>query len=393
MSTPLDRKRLDELNTADLMLLIENQVSEGKTIDFKRILPGITDKDRKEFLHDVASFANASGGHLVFGIDEAQGIATEILGLRDIDPDKEALRLEEVIRSGIRPRIYGIQIRGITIENGAFVIVIRIPKSWNPPHQVTFQSDMRFSARGQRGKYLMDVDELRSTLELANTVGEKARNFRLERVAKVLANETPSQGIEGGHVIFHFLPLSAFSGGSSLEFARNHGHYPFEVPPLMPGGFNHRYCFDGYLFTQGYPSQNSYRLFFRSGVMEYVDFYPTGQDPYAFRLNSIVVENFVRQCLEHALKTAQTLEIDPPAFVALSLTGMKGWIWSVGDRLVQPPISRFDRDPLLFSENFLDGLDCNLDEVHKTIVDPVWQATGWEHSMNFQQGKWTPNSP
>ena len=85
MSTPLDRKRLEELNSADLCLLIEDQVSECKTIDYKRTLPGRTDADRREFLHDVSSFANSSGGHLLFGMKEEQGIAMEIFGLRDIN--------------------------------------------------------------------------------------------------------------------------------------------------------------------------------------------------------------------------------------------------------------------------------------------------------------------
>lgn len=392
MSTPLDRKRLDELEAADLRLLIEDQVSECKTIDYKRSLPGKADSDRKEFLHDVASFANASGGHLVYGMKEDQGIATELLGLRDINPDQESARLEEMIRSGIRPRIFGIQIKGISLEDGAWAIVLRIPKSWNPPHQVTFQSDMRFSARGQTGKYLMDVDELRSTLEVADAIGEKARNFRLERVAKVLAGESPSQGVDGGHVILHFLPLSAFAGRTRLEFVRGQEHWPFEPPSFDSGGFSSRHCFEGYVFTSGYPTVDAYRLFFGSGAMEYVDFYPTRrgeQDPFALMLPSTLVEQFVRKSLEHALKTSRTLGIDPPAFVSLSLTGVKGWTWAARQGSFHRG-SAFDRDPLLFSEHFVERFDCDLEALHKALVDPIWQSTGWEQSVNFPQGKWAP---
>lgn len=53
---------------ADLLALISNAVSEGRTIDYKRELPGNSDGEKKEFLADVSSFANTSGGDLIFGL-------------------------------------------------------------------------------------------------------------------------------------------------------------------------------------------------------------------------------------------------------------------------------------------------------------------------------------
>lgn len=393
MSTPLDRKRLEELDAADLRLLIEDQISECKTIDYKRTLPGRTDADRREFLHDVSSFANASGGHLLFGMKEEQGIAMEIVGLRDINPDQEITRLEEMLRSGLRPRIYGLQMKAVRIEEGSWVLVLRIPRSWNPPHQVTFQSDMRFSARGLTGKYLMDVDELRSTLEASDAVGERARNFRLERIAKVKAGETPSEEMDGAHIVLHFLPLSGFAGKRRLDFARGTGHWPFDPPTFFGSGFSSRYCFEGYAFTAGSPKVDAYRLYFRSGAMEYVDFRPTriGQhDRFERMLSSTLIEKITRQNLAHALKTAKTLELDPPAFISLSITGARGWTWGTGDSFFQRD-APFDRDPLLFPEHFVDSFDGDLEGRHKALVDPVWHATGWEQSPNFVEGKWTPD--
>jgi hypothetical protein len=42
--------------------LVDNQVSEHKTIEYKEALLGNADGDKKEFLADVSSFANESGG-------------------------------------------------------------------------------------------------------------------------------------------------------------------------------------------------------------------------------------------------------------------------------------------------------------------------------------------
>ena len=61
-------KPLEQIAADHLPALITNAVSEGRTIDYKRELPGNSDGDKKEFLADVSSFANTSGGDLVFGM-------------------------------------------------------------------------------------------------------------------------------------------------------------------------------------------------------------------------------------------------------------------------------------------------------------------------------------
>lgn len=66
-------KHLDEISLDDLKQLRNNVVSEGKTIEYKQQLPTNSDGDRKEFLADISSFANASGGDLIFGITEENG--------------------------------------------------------------------------------------------------------------------------------------------------------------------------------------------------------------------------------------------------------------------------------------------------------------------------------
>src|SRR5258708_19183857 len=110
----LENKSLDTLTEQDFQDLIENQVTEGKAYDYKVALLGNSDGDKKEFLADVSSFANTVGGHLVFGIDEAAGVATAIPGLPSLNPDNEKLRLEEIIRNGIEPRIAGIDIKEVS---------------------------------------------------------------------------------------------------------------------------------------------------------------------------------------------------------------------------------------------------------------------------------------
>jgi len=49
----------DSINEALLQSLVDNSVSEKKTIEYKQSLPSNSYEDIKEFLADVSAFANA----------------------------------------------------------------------------------------------------------------------------------------------------------------------------------------------------------------------------------------------------------------------------------------------------------------------------------------------
>ncbi len=53
-------KPLDSLEESDLQILLDNEVSEGKTIDYKEALHGNSDSDKKEFLYDISSLEQQS---------------------------------------------------------------------------------------------------------------------------------------------------------------------------------------------------------------------------------------------------------------------------------------------------------------------------------------------
>src|ERR1039458_8242927 len=98
-------KPLNDIAEADLAALISNGVAEGRTIEYKRILPGNSDADKKEFLADTSSFANTGGGDLVYGMDEVGGLPTHIVGIQATDLDAEIRRLDSILAAGLAPRI------------------------------------------------------------------------------------------------------------------------------------------------------------------------------------------------------------------------------------------------------------------------------------------------
>jgi predicted HTH transcriptional regulator len=117
---PIDRLDFDSISEADLIELLTTKVPEGLRIEYKQALYGNSDAEKREALKDTSAFANAFGGHLILGIEEQNGLPIAIHGISSINPDEVMLRLEQLVLSGIEPRIQGMRIRAISLANVTF---------------------------------------------------------------------------------------------------------------------------------------------------------------------------------------------------------------------------------------------------------------------------------
>src|SRR3972149_8087710 len=200
-------RNIEEITKDDLLALINNEVLERKTLEYKKSLPGNSDSDKKEFLADITSFANASGGDLIFGMvqDSATGIPKVLEGMNVTNADEEKTRLDNLIRTGIQPRLPSVQIGTIPLENSKMAIIIRTQKSWISPHRVILGVHDKFYSRNSSGKYPLDVGELRIAFNLSETTTERIRNFRLDRISKILANETPVPLYDNPKIVLHLI--------------------------------------------------------------------------------------------------------------------------------------------------------------------------------------------
>jgi predicted HTH transcriptional regulator len=151
---------IEEITEDHFQRLIAAQAAESLHVEHKRETYGTNDDQRREFLADVSSFANSAGGDLVIGMTAAKGIPTQVHPFEG-DADAERLRLEQMARDGLYPRITNLQTRAVPLSEGGFVVVVRVTKSYNPPHRIIFKNTARFWARSSAGKYEPNVEELR----------------------------------------------------------------------------------------------------------------------------------------------------------------------------------------------------------------------------------------
>ena len=117
-------KKFDRIELSDIQLHYETLIREIKTTEFKRELKFDDKSQVKEFLYDISSFANSSGGDIFYGIDEKEGLR----GIPIDSLDQFVLKIEQLIRSGINPRIT-YRIKEYQLSNDQYVLFIRITKS------------------------------------------------------------------------------------------------------------------------------------------------------------------------------------------------------------------------------------------------------------------------
>ena len=149
--------QLDSIDKSHLNALVADGVRESRSLEFKAKLMLATESEKKEFLADISALANSGGGDLILGIEEDKGTASEVVGLESFDPDNGILKMENVIRDGIAPRIIGARLLSVPVGDDRHVVVVRVPHSLNRPHMVIFKNWSRFYSRNSAGKYQLDV--------------------------------------------------------------------------------------------------------------------------------------------------------------------------------------------------------------------------------------------
>lgn len=379
----IGRLNFDEVSEQDLKNLIVTGVPEGMAIEYKRDIYGRADADVREFLKDVTAFANSVGGDIVIGMEEEGGIPISLKSISSTDRDTEIQRLDSLLRDGIEPRIPGVRIRAIDISSGGFVLVIRVPKSWRPPHRVSARNTNRFFVRNSSGVHEASVDELRVLFNFSAAAIERARAIRGERVAKILANSgSVDLSNERGKLIVHIVPLSAFSGVASVDLRQAHSLR--EYLPLISGtGMRPQFNFDGFINIWVGTSCSGYTQLFRNGVIEATRCGILRHDRGRWLLPARHFEKYLLSAIRTYLEAAKLLSIDPPLIVMLTVDGMHGAELGIAEHESSyDPQVPINRSLLELPEIVIDGYGTanDYDQAIRPAIDALWNASGYPGS-------------
>src|SRR5258706_795395 len=386
----------DEISESDLVEQISTGVPEAVLVDYKREMYGRTDAGAKEFLKDVSSFANTAGGDLIGGVEEAAGIPTRITPLQG-DSDQDLQRLENLSRDGIEPRISGLRIRSLPINGGGYVLILRIPKSWNPPHRVSARNTNRLYGRNSAGAYEFSVEELRVVFTSAANALDRVRAFRAERLSKIDSGDAIAPLAKSrGRLVLHLVPTSAFGLGSQIDLGKAHKAHEL-LRPIDAMGFSPRINFDGFANLHNVEDGKcwSYTQLFRNGAIEAVKVRVLSeQQPGELWIPSSAFDRWILERFPGYLSAMQQLDVPTPIVLMITLQGVRGARLAVARQSYDYP-PKLDRDVLELPECIIERYGTNADHhrAARPAFDALWNTAGFFKSAHFDAtGEWKPTN-
>lgn len=407
----LDAKPLEDLNLSDLQQLVDDEVSEITTIDYKSELKITNGDEKREFLNDVSSFANAKGGYIIFGITEAAGKPTTVPGIKIDDTDAEIRRLDNLIRDKISPRIPGVHMKEIQVADKHYCIVIRIPQSWAKPHMVDMGSP-KFFTRNSKGKHPLDYHEIRSAFDLSGDARQRIEAFHTRRLGDIIAGITvPVKLGNGPKTIVHLIPLSMSDPSVTFD-VRSIAESLRDRENMFIAALDHsheRYNLEGY---QAYvrignkekgeeEETTGYVQVFRNGSIEAVEGWLLGPLVHLEGKKKIAIvgyEERLRKSLPILLRKQKQLGVEPPIFLRMSMTGLSEFVIERASQSSRSPEYlpwyrrenyTIDHDPLVLPDVLIEDYATEPDKILRPVLDALWNAGGYPECPHFDdQGKW-----
>ena len=307
----LNNKTLLDCDLADFTVLLHNtDYRENQYLDYKKTIafmeiPKEQNKEREKkisaFRDDICSFANADGGYIIFGISEDNGMADELVGVDVNDADQLELDLRNKL-APIQPKVPPVVFRFIKLDNGRYLIVLRIEHDYYAPytHIVDDKYNVFYKRDGNRNN-LIRYTELRNMFVQSNTLDEEIVKFREKRIS-----ELRKTGDQRYHrfMLFHMIPESFLSERKQLFVLERQRHQSFRAVFTGTGlDSNSIPCVDGLRYVNAYGDEEA--ILYNNGIAEFIlplNNYLTNTESGLFFCN-----DKIWNCIENVVQGYQTV--------------------------------------------------------------------------------------
>jgi hypothetical protein len=384
---------LDKITADDLRRLIDTGAAESLHADYKAATYGATPEQRREFLADISSFANSAGGDLIIGVTEQNGIPNGFRPFTD-HPEPELRRLDDMARGGLQPTITNLRMRAVPSPAGGYVIIVRIPRSYNAPHQVVRDRVNQFWARSSASpkKYEPNVEDLRRLFTDPPHLADRIQSFRTDRLAKIGAGQTPIPLAAGGKVVLHVIPLPSFADSRLLDIVSAvAAGYHVPLPLDGPSGLNqHSVNLEGLVNYAGRPTAPplSYAQFFRSGAIEGVSELGRNDEGNSYFVGRLLAKKIVFAVRQY-LDVLKSFETGLPVYVFLSLCEVDECVFRHAPEGFPVETSPLRRNIVALPEVYIDSFSVDVPVAMRPVFNILWNAFGFlQCDLYDQQGRW-----
>jgi hypothetical protein len=372
--------------SADLLHQIcQEHWPESLVLEFKRELPAKDAKGRSEFLKDVCALANAGGGDLLFGIQERDGCADAMIAITADPPDSVARRLGQILDANVEPRLASVQFHPVSLDSG-YVLVCRVAQSFVGPHR--FRDDAgswRFVVRAATHTADLTYDQLRRAFDRTSTLIEQAKQFRNERLGRIISGQIWRPIVPGPICAAHAIPLAAMAGAISFDVRDLYHRY---LPFMLPGwnGASRSLNLDGLVVHPGdvTDASRSHTQVFRSGAIEIVR--TAVRDG---RMHAASVSIIYRDAIKRFVLIMQRAGFTGPVAIAIALLLARQAPMVVPGG--ETSTATVDREHLVLPPIWVDSIEAeDFERLAQTQLDILWQSLGEERCRLYDaENRWT----
>src|SRR2546430_14045054 len=102
---------------------------------------------------------------------------------------------------------------------------------------------------------------------------------------------------------------------------------------------------------------------------------------------SVTLEARLIEAMQRSVQVERQMGVEPPAFVALTLLGAKGYALHVPPELRTSAPVPIDRDALVIPAALVEDFGTPPDVMLKPVFDAVWNAAGYPESIHYRNGR------
>jgi len=379
-------RKLAELTEQNLQRLVSDQVQERDTLEYKSIMYGNSDEDKREMLRDITSMANQHGGYLIIGIEaDDEGIPIKLEG---IEAGNHVERITSSYLDNVDKRMVGLEVKDIPLSNGRVVIAISIPESINAPHMVTYKGLNQFWRRHGRQKAKMIVDEIGEAFEKRLSNLNRLDRFLFTRKAEILESigDNTYMVISASPAYLRDEVVFDIHDKDLREMMLN--------PPSLTGTHSYIGCGQAYFTLSGLKADNyapyrhaqhrlgNYLEIFRNGYIEYGNLLAQDTEDLCFasQIDAAYIVNFVL-FIEKVYGTYLPLTPLVVSFAIYNAEGM--WLATGSDFVQNEKRETWKRQHLDLQKFYIENLAEEAKLLPKRINDHIWQAFHYERAIVF----------
>lgn len=119
------------VSAIDIADILAGNLEEGQYLDFKRTFE-FSAANKDALIDDAVAFMNASGGTIIIGIGEVRGQQPILVPLTG-DADKDCMRVQDILMSGILERPTSLSVDATRVDGG-YVLQVHIGQNGNKPY-------------------------------------------------------------------------------------------------------------------------------------------------------------------------------------------------------------------------------------------------------------------